>query len=101
MAQTIKNMPIMEETRVGSLGQKIPWRREWLPTPVFLPREFHRQRSLVGTVCEVARVRHDLAAKPSPQNLQVSFLLRDIYSDQIDIGHGVTENTTHQFSSVS
>jgi len=22
--------------------------REWLPTPVFLPREFHGQRSLVG-----------------------------------------------------
>ena len=28
--------------------QKIPWRREWLPTPVFLPGEFHGQRSLVG-----------------------------------------------------
>ena len=27
---------------------KIPWRREWLPTPVFLPREFHGQRSLAG-----------------------------------------------------
>ena len=27
---------------------KIPWRREWLPTPVFLPGEFHRQKSLVG-----------------------------------------------------
>ena len=27
---------------------KIPWRREWLPTLVFLPQEFHRQRSLVG-----------------------------------------------------
>ena len=27
---------------------KIPWRREWLPTPVFLPGEFHGQRSLVG-----------------------------------------------------
>ena len=26
---------------------KIPWRK-WLPTPVFLPREFHGQRSLVG-----------------------------------------------------
>ena len=25
---------------------KIPWRREWLPTPVFLPGEFHGQRSL-------------------------------------------------------
>ena len=27
---------------------KIPWRRAWQPTPVFLPREFHGQRSLVG-----------------------------------------------------
>ena len=26
---------------------KIPW-RVWQPTPVFLPREFHGQRSLVG-----------------------------------------------------
>ena len=26
---------------------KFPWRREWLPTPVFLPGEFHGQRSLV------------------------------------------------------
>ena len=25
-----------------------PWRRAWPPTPVFLPREFHGQRSLVG-----------------------------------------------------
>ena len=24
------------------------WRRKWQPTPVFLPGEFHRQRSLVG-----------------------------------------------------
>ena len=29
-------------------GGKILWRREWLPTPVFLPGEFHGQRSLVG-----------------------------------------------------
>ena len=27
--------------------EKIPWRREWQPTPVFLPGEFHGQRSLV------------------------------------------------------
>ena len=27
---------------------KIPWRRERLPTPVFLPGEFHGQRSLAG-----------------------------------------------------
>ena len=28
--------------------RKIPWKREWLPTPVFLPGEFYGQRSLVG-----------------------------------------------------
>ena len=28
--------------------RKIPWRGKWQPTPVFLPREFHGQRSLVG-----------------------------------------------------
>ena len=27
---------------------KIPWRRKWHPTPVFLPRKSHGQRSLVG-----------------------------------------------------
>ena len=29
MAQTIKNLPSMPETRVQSLGQEDPWRREW------------------------------------------------------------------------
>ena len=29
-------------------SRKIPWRREWLPTPVFFHGEFHGQRSLVG-----------------------------------------------------
>ena len=28
--------------------RKIPWRREWQPTPVFLPGESRVQRSLVG-----------------------------------------------------
>ena len=28
--------------------RKIPWRRKWQPTPVFLPGEFHGQRNLVG-----------------------------------------------------
>ena len=27
---------------------KTPWRREWPPTPVFLPGEPHGQRRLVG-----------------------------------------------------
>ena len=32
----------------GSILGKIPWRRAWQPTPVFLPGESHGQRSLVG-----------------------------------------------------
>ena len=46
VAQLVKNLPTMQETRVQPLGQKIPWRRKWQPTPVFLPGESHRQRSL-------------------------------------------------------
>ena len=28
--------------------RKMPWKRAWQPTPVFLPRESHGQRSLMG-----------------------------------------------------
>ena len=48
-----KNLPAMQETQLRSLGQedtwvkKIPWGRKWQPIPVFLPEEFHGQRSLV------------------------------------------------------
>ena len=38
-----KNLLAMQETQVQSLG----WEGNGLPTPVFLPEEFHRQRSLV------------------------------------------------------
>ena len=34
--------------RVNPLVEKIPWRREWLPIPVFLPGEFYGERNLVG-----------------------------------------------------
>ena len=44
--------------------QKIPWRRKWQPTPVFLPGKFHGQRSLAGyNPWGCQRVRHDLATK--------------------------------------
>ena len=42
----IKNPPAMQETQVQSWVGKIPWRRERQPTLVFLPGEFHGQRSL-------------------------------------------------------
>ena len=48
MAQTVKNLPAMQETQFDSWFGKIPWRREWLPTPAVLSGEFHGQRSLLG-----------------------------------------------------
>ena len=48
LAQKVKNLPPMQETRVRSLSQEDPWRREWQPTPVFSPGESHGQRSLGG-----------------------------------------------------
>ena len=35
--------------------RKIPWRRKWPPTPVFLPEESHGQRSLTGYIHRFAR----------------------------------------------
>ena len=38
----------MQETWFDPWIGKIPWRRAWQPTPVFLPGESHGQRSLTG-----------------------------------------------------
>ena len=46
--QMVKNWPAMQETWVQSLCWEDPMEDKWQPTPVFLPREFQGQRSLVG-----------------------------------------------------
>ena len=47
-----KNLPAVQGTQVQPQSQEhLPeysWRRELLPTPVFLPGEYHGQRSLAG-----------------------------------------------------
>ena len=48
----VKNPPANAgDTRDTGLipgSRRPPWRRKWLPTPVFLPEKFHGQRSLAG-----------------------------------------------------
>jgi len=44
----VKNPPAMQETRVSPWVRMIPWRKEQLSNPGFLPGEFHGQRHLVG-----------------------------------------------------
>ena len=49
VALVVKNPPVNagDMASIPGLG-KIPWRRAWQPTPVSLPGESHRQRSLEG-----------------------------------------------------
>ena len=45
----VKTPPAMQVTQVPHLCvRKIPWRRKWQPTPVFLLRQSHGQRCLAG-----------------------------------------------------
>ena len=44
---------------------KIPWRRKWQPTPVFLPGESYGQRTLAGSLGS-QRIRHDWMANTLP-----------------------------------
>ena len=48
VAQMAENLPAMQEIQVQFLGQEDPWRRGWLPTPVFLPGKPHGQRRLAS-----------------------------------------------------
>ena len=48
IAQTVKNLPAMQETRVQSLGQENILEKG-MATLVFLPGELHGQRSLMGS----------------------------------------------------
>ena len=61
----VKNLPIMQEVQETWFDPwvgKIPWRREWQPTPVFLPGEFNGQKSLVGTVHGIKKSRTQLSS---------------------------------------
>ena len=48
----VKNPPASRRLRFDPWVKKFPWRRKWLPSPVFLPGEFHGQRSPVHRVAK-------------------------------------------------
>ena len=49
VAQTVKNLPAMQQRyRFNLWVRKVLCRREWLPSPVFLPGELLGQKCLVG-----------------------------------------------------
>ena len=48
VAQMVKHLSAMQETWFDPWVGKVPWRRKWQLTPVFLPGKSHGQQSLVG-----------------------------------------------------
>ena len=48
VAQSVKNLPAVQETQVGSLGWEDPMEKEM---SVFLPGKSHGQKSLEGLQC--------------------------------------------------
>ena len=48
VAQSVKNLPAVQDTCVWLLIRKISWRWKWQPTPAFLPGKSYGQRSLLG-----------------------------------------------------
>ena len=62
VAQMVKNLSAMQETWVG----KIPWRRAWQPTPIFLHGVFPWTKEPGGLQSLVSqRVGHDWATNHS------------------------------------
>ena len=46
VVQIVTNLFVMQRPKFDP--RKIPWRREWQPTPVVLPEEFYGQKNLAG-----------------------------------------------------
>ena len=59
---------------------RIPWRRQWLPTPVFLPGEFHGQES--GGLQSMGSQRVDTA-----EWLTLLLLFILVFQEKVILGH--------------
>ena len=80
---TVKNLQC-RPPRFDPWVPKIPWRREWQPTPVFLPGGFHGQRSLVGcSPWGCTRVGHDftISAQHTQTHTHYIYMCCNAYSD--------------------
>ena len=89
--------------------RKIPWRRAWKSTPVFLPGKSHGQRSLgyspqSSTVSDTTKVtQHACTHEPPPYHLSFICIMADclgaLYPDQEDRMTGVYPNARQAFKS--
>ena len=54
VAQMVKNLPVIRRLRFDPWVGMIRWRREWLPTPVFLPGHSKDRGARWVTVPEIS-----------------------------------------------
>ena len=76
----VKNPPAKQETGLNPWFRMIPWRREWQPTPIFLPGEFSQTEEPGGLQpMGSQRVGHVLATEQQRQLIRsfLSFFLRN------------------------
>ena len=75
--------------------RKIPWRRKWQPTPVFLPEKFHGEGSPEGYSSWDHRIRHNWVTnahqsswhfKKTPSNV-VASLVAQLVKIACNTGH--------------
>ena len=100
IAQLVKNLPVMQETPVWFLGRKIPWRRDRLPSPIFLcfpcgsaGKESTCNAGDLGSIPGLGRCPGDGKGYP----LQYSGL-----ENSMDcIVHGIAESDTTELLSLS
>ena len=80
----VKNPP----ANAGDMGSvpglgKIPWKRKWQPTPVFLPGKSHGQWRLAACSPSGRRVKHNLATKEPQQ----SWIFKLLSLSELSIHH--------------
>ena len=78
VAQMVKNLPACERPGFDPWVGKMPWRRAWQPTPVFLPGESHGQRSLAGSSPQGHKVRANQQLTHSPSLTIFAGLFLDV-----------------------
>ena len=72
VAQMVKNLPVCRRHEIDPWVGKIPWRRKWQPTPVFLSGEFHGQRKLLGK--EIYQEGKNFSESPSLTVTQIKWV---------------------------
>ena len=80
IAQSVKNLPAMQEIRVQFLGREDPLEKEMATHSSILAWKIPWTEEPGGLVYEVTRVEHDLVTKPPPPFPFLMFLLTNIYS---------------------